>query len=333
VLDLLNQGGATDENISVVFGVGTHRSHTAAERARLAGEEVHGRVRCIDSDPEDVVLVGTTRRGTPVEIFRPVLEADVRVCLGGIEYHYFAGYSGGVKAVVPGVSGVDTVQYNHRMMTELGATTGRLAGNPVREDIEEAGEMVGVHFILNVILDGSKRVVDAVAGDARAAHREGCARLDAFGRATVPQAADIVVAGAGGYPKDINLYQAQKALDNARNIVRPGGIIVLVAECREGLGNATFETWMLDPGGPDAIIARIQREFVLGGHKAAAIATVMKDASVFLVSALADDLVRSIGLEPFGDVDEALAAAFARVGPGATVALVPQAASVLPTVG
>ena len=333
VLDNLNEGGVRDEDISVVFGLGTHRPHTDAERARLAGEAVCRRVRCIDSDLNDTVLIGQTSRGTPVGVFRHVLEADVRVCLGAIEYHYFAGYSGGVKAVVPGVSGMETVQHNHRMMTRRGAAAGRLPGNPVREDIEEAGEMVGVHFILNVILDGSKRVVDAVAGHPRAAHQEGCARLDAVGRASVEQAADIVVAGAGGYPKDINLYQAQKALDNARHIVRPGGIIVLVAECSEGLGNATFETWMRDPGGPDAIIARIQREFVLGGHKAAAIAMVMNEASVFLVSALADDLVRSIGLHPFGGADEALRAALARVGPGATVAVVPEAASVLPTVG
>ena len=333
VLSELNRGGVEDEDICVIFGLGSHRPHSPAERARLAGEAVYRQVRCVDSDPNDVALIGHTGTGTPVAAFRPVLDADVRVCLGAIEYHYFAGYSGGVKAVVPGVCGIDTIQHNHRMMTEPGATTGNLVGNPVREDIEDAGEMIGVHFILNVILDGSKRVVDAVAGHPQAAHREGCARLDAFGRAVVERPVDVVVTCAGGHPKDINLYQAQKALDNARHIVRPGGIIVLVAECSEGMGNTVFESWMRDPGGPDAIVARIRREFVLGGHKAAAVAMAMRQADIFLVSALPAGSARTLGFQPFGGVDEALRAALDRVGARATVAVMPEGGSVLPSVG
>ena len=333
VLDELNRGGVQDEDITVVFGLGTHRSHTQEEQVRLVGDVVYRRVRCIDSDPADVRLIGRTSRGTPIAAFRPVLNADVRVCLGAIEYHYFAGYSGGFKAIVPGVCSADTIQHNHRMMTNPNAVTGRLAGNPVREDIEEAGEMVGVHFILNVILDGSKRIVSAVAGHPRAAHRQGCAQLDEFGKATVERPVDLVIVSAGGHPKDINLYQAQKALDSARHIVRPEGIILLVAECREGLGHATFESWMQDPGGPDAIISRIQQEFVIGGHKAAAVAMAMKQATVYLVSALPADFARSIGFHPFESLDEALQSALARVGPSATVAIMPEGGSVLPAVG
>ncbi len=332
MLDELNRGGVRDEDITVVFGLGTHRPHTREEQVRLVGSEVYRRVRCIDSDPTDVQLVGHTRRGTPVAIFRPVLDADIRVCLGAIEYHYFAGYSGGVKAVIPGVCSTDTIQHNHRMMTEPGAVTGNLDGNPVRDDIEEAGEIVGVHFILNVILGEAKRVVTAVAGLPRTAHREGCARLDAFGRATVKRPVDVVVVSAGGYPKDINLYQAQKALDNARHIVRPAGIILLVAECREGLGNRIFEAWMQDPGGPDAILARAQQEFVLGGHKAVAVARAMQQASIYLVSALPTDFARSIGFHPCSSLHEALQSALAQVGPGASVAVMPDGGSVLPVV-
>jgi nickel-dependent lactate racemase len=267
-----------------------------------------------------------------VDVFRPVLRADARVLLGVIEYHYFAGYSGGVKALIPGVCTEATIQANHRRMTEAGAVAGSLDGNPVRDDIEEAGALVGADFLLNVVLDEQQRIVRAVAGHPVLAHREGCAALDAFGRATLDRPADVVVIGAGGSPKDINLYQAQKALDNGRHIVRPGGVLLLVAECPEGLGHHTFEEWMRDPGGVDAILDRIRREFVIGGHKAAAVALAMKQAAVYLVSALPVDLARSLGFVPFSDLGTALGAALGAVGPDPFVAVLPEGGSVLPAV-
>ncbi len=166
----------------------------------------------------------------------------------------------------------------------------------------------------------------------RLAHRAGCARLDAFGQATLDRPADVVVVSAGGFPRDINLYQAQKALENARHVVRPGGVIVLVAECREGMGHPVFEAWMHDPGGPDAIIARICREFVLGGHKAAAVAMTMRQATVYLVSGFAAEDACSIGFRPFADLDHAFRAAMAEMGPDATIAVMPDGGSVLPKV-
>jgi lactate racemase len=332
LLDELNGAGIPDRDITVVFGLGTHRPHTAAEQEMLAGPAVFRRVRCIDSDPTDVERVGVTRRGTPVDIFRPVRRADVRVLVGVIEYHYFAGYSGGVKALIPGVCTEATIQANHRRMTEPGALTGRLDGNPVRDDIEEAGALVGADFILNVVLDDGKRIVRAVAGDPVLAHRAGCAALDAFGRATVDRPADVVVIGAGGSPKDINLYQAQKALDNGRHIVRPGGVLLLVAECPEGLGHHTFEEWMRDPDGLDGILARIRREFVIGGHKAAAVAMAMKQAAVYLVSSLPQEAARSLHFVPFTDLGAAMAAALGAVGPDPFVAILPEGGSVLPSV-
>lgn len=332
VLDELNGAGIPDRDITVVFGLGTHRPHTAAEQESLAGPAVFRRVRCIDSDPDDVERVGVTRRGTPVDIFRPVRRADVRVLVGVIEYHYFAGYSGGLKALIPGVCTEATIQANHRRMTEPGAVTGRLDGNPVRDDIEEAGALVGADFIVNVVLDEGKRIVRAVAGDPILAHRAGCAALDAFGRATVDRPADVVVIGAGGSPKDLNLYQAQKALDNGRHIVRPGGVLLLVAECPEGLGHHTFEEWMRDPGGLDGILARIRREFVIGGHKAAAVAMAMKQAAVYLVSSLPQELARSLHFVPFTDLGAAMAAALGAVGPDPFVAILPEGGSVLPSV-
>ena len=329
ILDELAAGGVRLSDVTVVFGLGTHRPHSQAEQQALAGPTFH-RVRCLDSDPANVVRVGTTSRGTPVEVFRPVREADLRVLLGVIEYHYFAGYSGGLKALVPGVCTEATIQANHRRMTEPGARTGNLDGNPVRADIDEAGRLIGADFLLNVVLDDAKRIVAVVAGDPVRAHRVGCEALDAFGRATVGRPADLIVVSAGGYPKDLNLYQAQKALDNARHVVRKDGILLLVAECAEGLGHHTFEEWMQDPGGPEAILSRIRREFVIGGHKAAAIAQTMQQAAIYLVSALPAARAAAMGFRPFATLDAAMAAARDVLGPAPSIVVMPEGGSILP---
>lgn len=148
VLEELYGAGVRPEDITLVFALGSHRKHTPEEMAHLAGEQAWGQIRCVDLDVNDCVHVGTTSRGTPVDIDRRVAEADRRICLGNIEYHYFAGYSGGAKAIMPGVSTRDAIQANHCRMVEAAACAGKLTGNPVREDIEEAAAMVGVDFIV-----------------------------------------------------------------------------------------------------------------------------------------------------------------------------------------
>lgn len=329
VLDELAQGGVGAADVTVVFGLGTHRKHTPAEQAQLLGEHC-GRVRCCDSDPDDTVQVGVTSRGTPVEAFRPVVEADFRIALGVVEHHYFAGYSGGYKALVPGVCSARTIQRNHAMMTDSGARLGVLEGNPVREDIEEAAALIGLDFILNAIMQHG-HVCLAAAGHPVHAHRWACRALDYLSMAPAGEPADVVVVGAGGYPKDINMYQAQKALDNAAVAVRENGIIIWVAECPEGLGNATFESWMLNSD-PDTILARICEQFVLGGHKAAAVATVQKRAAIWLVSGLPGSVVRACGMTPYEDAGRALADALDRCGPNARITVIPDGATVVPRV-
>jgi nickel-dependent lactate racemase len=251
------------------------------------------------------------------------MEADLRICTGNIEYHYFAGFSGGAKAVVPGMCSYAAINDNHRMMLDPAARAGVLEGNPLREDIDEAGDMIGIDFLFNVVLDEHKRILHAVAGHYIEAHRAGVRYYDARCDLSVPEAADIVVASPGGKPKDINLYQAQKTLDNVSGAVRDGGIVVLVARCPEGFGQRRFEEWMLGMDTPQTLIDRIQREFVLGGHKAAAIAGLLARVSVYLVSEFPDEVVRAMCMTPFHSVDGALAAAFGELGPAARCLVVP----------
>ena len=333
LLDELYAAGADPKDITLVFALGSHRRHTEEEKAHLAGERAWREISCVDLDVNDCVHMGTTSRGTPVDIDRRVAEADRRICLGNIEYHYFAGYSGGAKAIMPGVSTRAAIQANHSRMVEPAACAGKLAGNPVREDIEEAAAMVGVDFILNVVLDAHKEIIKAVAGDVTAAHRAGCAFLDTLYRKELPQRADIVLVSQGGAPKDLNLYQTQKALDNAKDAVKPGGVIVLMGSCREGLGEATFEEWMTTAPTAHSLIDRIQTEFRLGGHKAAAIAMVLENADIYLVSDLEDEQVRGLFMEPFPTPQAAYDAAAAKCGPDATVLAMPYGGSTLPWTG
>ena len=332
LLDELYAAGVRREDITLVFALGSHRRHTPQEQQKLAGERAWREIRCVDSDPDDCVHLGTTKAGTPVDITRAVAQADRRICLGNIEYHYFAGYSGGAKAIMPGVSTRSAIQANHSMMVRPEACAGALETNPLRMDIEEAGAICGIDFIVNVVLSEHKEIIRAVAGDPVAAHRAGCRFLDRIYRKELPQAADIVLVSQGGAPKDLNLYQTQKALDNARHAVKQGGIIVLIGSCKEGLGEKVFEQWMTKSSSPDAMIERIGRDFQLGGHKAAAIAMTLKKADIYLVSDLEDDFVRSIFLTPQPDVQTALDRAFAVLGPDATVLAMPFGGSTLPQI-
>jgi nickel-dependent lactate racemase len=317
------------EDISILFALGGHRGHTREEQVRLAGEEVVARgVRLVDLDASRCRPVGVTSRGTRLEVFDEYLDADLRVCTGNIEYHYFAGFSGGAKAVVPGLCSYAAIRDNHSMMLAPTARAGVIDGNPVREDIDEAGELIGIDFIFNVLLDEEKRIVRAVAGHYLQAHRVGAEAYDRRCDLRVPAPAEVVVASPGGRPKDINLYQAQKTLDNVAGAVRDGGVVILVARCAEGFGQKTFEEWMTGMGSPQVLIDRIQREFVLGGHKAAAVAGLLARADVYLVSAFPDDVVRSMCMTPYDTVDEAIAAALSRAGDGARCLVVPHGSRV-----
>ncbi len=332
VLRELNAAGIPDSDITVVFAIGSHRSHTDEERRRLAGDEVFGRVRCIDSDPDDCILMGTSSHGTPFSITRTVAEADLRIGLGNVEYHYFAGYSGGVKALMPGVSTPEAIQANHSLMVSEDACAGNLEGNPVRMDLEEVLEYCPLHYIVNAVLDEHKHIVYAVAGDVIAAHRAGCAYLDRMYRKPIPQRADIVIVSQGGAPKDANLYQTQKALDNSKYAVKDGGTVILIGACSEGLGSAKFEEWLLGAERSHDMVERIGRDFQLGGHKAAAIGMILDRARIDLVSELDDSLVRKIFLIPQPSAQAAFDEAMERYGPDAAVIAMPFGGATLPIV-
>lgn len=331
VLDRLRRAGVKKENITVVFALGAHRKHTPEEQTALVGDRIYEQYRCVDHQPENCIDLGKTKSGTPIQIFREVAEADVRICLGNIDPHYFAGYTGGAKSIMPGVSSRESVTSTHRLMLAPGSVAGKLKHNPTREAIEEVGEMVGIDFILNVVLNSEKKIVAAVAGDKIKAHGKGCDFADRCFKVPIGEKADVAIVSCGGYPKDINVYQAQKALDNARYAVKEGGTIILVTECREGFGNETFEEWMVDATSFRDPVERLKKEFVLGGHKAAAIGMLLEKVKVIMVSSLSPDEVKKLFFTPASCVEEAISMALEDHGSDAGFLIIPTGGITLPS--
>ena len=330
LLDELYGAGVKPEDITLVFALGSHRCHTEEEMKKLAGERAYREIKCVDSDTSDCVHMGKTAHGTPVDIDRTVAEADKRICLGNIEYHYFAGYSGGAKAIMPGVSTRAAIQANHSMMVEQQACAGNITTNPLRKDIEEAAAVCGIDFILNVVLDEHKKVIRAVAGDVTKAHRAGCAFLDTLYQKRISGRADIVIVSQGGAPKDLNLYQTQKALDNAGHYRWDIDHLFGNGSCKEGLGEKTFEEWLTQAKKPQDLIERVQADFKLGGHKAAAIAMVLERAEIYLVSDMEPDFVKTLFMEPYSTIQEAFDTAMNKQGADASVIVMPYGGSTLP---
>ena len=336
ILDELNMGGVRDENVTVIFGCGTHRAVTHEEAVKLLGEEVLSRVKAISHDckAQDLVYVGKTRRhGTKVYLNRVFAEADVKILTGDVCFHYYAGYGGGRKSVLPAVTGEETIKHNHVMLLHPKAKTGVLEGNPIHEDMVEAAKLAKVDFILNVVINSKGEVVKAFAGDFEQAFYEGTKLVDEMFRVTVDRKADIVVVSPGGYPADVNLFQAYKGVDNALEVVKRGGVIILAAECPEGHGNQVFYDWMVKFKDLKAVEREIKRRFVLGGHKAYYLMKALQRVQIILVSSMPDYYATNIfKLKTARAVNDALNEAFSVVGKKAKVWVMPHGNSTLPEV-
>jgi nickel-dependent lactate racemase len=336
VLAELNAAGVKDENVTVVFGCGTHRAVTPEEAIRLLGEEALKRVKTVSHNckAEDLVYVGKTNtHGTKVLLNRAFAEADVKVLLGDVGFHYYAGYGGGRKSVMPAISCEETIKHNHALLLHTNARTGVLAGNPVHEDMTEGARLAKVDFILNVVVNRKDEIVKAFAGDLEQAFNEAVKLVDERYRVTVDRRADIVVVSPGGYPADMNLYQAYKALDNALEVVKRNGVIILVAECSEGHGNRVFYDWMMRLGELNKVEREIKRNFVLGGHKAFYLLKALKNHQIILVSSLPDYYANGVfKLKTARAVNDALREALKSAGSQARVWAMPQGNYTLPQV-
>ncbi|MEM2911738.1 MAG: nickel-dependent lactate racemase [Candidatus Bathyarchaeia archaeon] len=336
LLNELSSAGVKDENVHVIFGCGTHRAVTEEEAVRLLGENVLKRVKVISHDcrAPDLVYVGTTsKHRTKVYVNKVFAEADVKILTGDVSFHYYAGYGGGRKSVLPAVSSEETIKANHAMILHPNAKTGVLDGNPIHEDMVEAAKMAKVDFILNVVTNSKGEVVRAFAGDLEQAFYEGVKVVDELYRIPVDRRADIVVVSPGGYPADINLFQAYKGVDSALEVVKRGGVIILAAECSEGYGSQAFYYWMVKFKDLKTVEREIKRNFVLGGHKAYYLLKALQKVQIILVSAMPDYYaVNVFKLKTARTMNEALNEAFKIVGENAKVWTMPYGNFTLPEV-
>lgn len=308
------RGGIKKSDITVVVATGAHRKATEDEIEIIVGPKIYNTVKCLCSSPEAEACVdlGKTSRGTPVQIFRQVAESDLIIATGNIEPHRMASFSGGAKALVPGTSGLETIEKNHALSMK-GHTGKEPEQSEVRADAEEAAALAGLGFIFNVVVDHAGRLIRAYAGHPVKAHREGCILAGKMYYVAPGPSADVVIASAGGFPKDQNLYQAIKALQNAAAVVKPGGTVVLAANCGEGYGNETFRRWVESGLGEAEILERFSRGFELGGHKAAYAARITKKCRVHLVSSLPREVAELLHFRPYQHMQEAFEAALFRL--------------------
>ncbi|HEU5182481.1 MAG TPA: nickel-dependent lactate racemase [Candidatus Polarisedimenticolia bacterium] len=326
--------GVPDGQIEFLVGAGTHRPPTPEEITRIVGYEPARRVAVRIHDAYDAVEnapVGVTSRGTPVEVDRRLLKADRVFVVGAIGFHYVAGFSGGRKGVLPGCGSDRSIQANHLLAfdrTSLskaeGIESGRLEGNPVSEDMEEACGLVGPSFLVNTVLGGANRIVGLYAGNWRAAHRRGCAEYLQEHSVQVARRRNLVVVSCGGSPRDLNMIQSHKALEHARLVLKDGGDLVLLAECADGLGRPDFLDWFV-PGGARATAQKLVSRYQVHGQTAWGIRWKSERYKVRLVSALDPATVRRMGMIPHASLAEALAAS--NPGPGY---LIPHGLGTLP---
>lgn len=333
LLNWLNRHGIGDEKITIFIATGTHSPMKFDEIQTLLPSEVIHRVQCVSHDCDDsdhLVFLGVTSRGTPVWVNSLFFQADFKICTGDIEPHHFAGFSGGVKTAAIGLAGRKTINRNHSWLTDSQAWIGIYEGNPLREDIEEIGTLMKVDFALNTILNEKKEVVFAIAGNPVKVMKTGIPLSLQVCTTDSNDAFDLVIASAGGYPKDINFYQAQKALTHATTITKKGGTIILVAECREGSGNPAFEEFMEDVQTPQDVFDKFsQQPFRVGPHKGYQVARIARDYRLYLVSKVPREIANHWLVTPAETLEEALQLVLSETGNSIKIGIMPYATTTL----
>jgi lactate racemase len=339
LVERLNRAGIADEHIEIIIALGIHRPQTESEHRKILGP-LYGRIKVTDHDcdnPAELVTVGVTTGGMRVMINRRVTEADRVIVTGTAGYHYFAGFGGGRKGLVPGVAGRETCMATHFAVfnsPEVGgknplAIAGVLTGNPVHEAILEAARMVRPDFLLNTVLSPEKEIIGVCCGDMEQAHLAACDMVSRYYAAPVDEPADLTVISCGGHPKDINFIQAHKSLDYGVRSIREGGTVILLAACPDGFGNKTFFSWFrhADLG---EFEAALREKYEINGQTAYATLVKARKYRVILVSELGVEETRGMGMEKAPDLDEALRIALAALPAQPKVIIIPDGGTVLP---
>ena len=338
LMDEIRAAGITDDGVRFLIATGTHLPMPESEFPLILPQEIIRRYEIIShncDDEDNLVPQAKTSRGTPVFVNRYFAEADLRIVVGNIEPHHFAGFSGGAKTAAIGLTSRKTINHNHAMLADPGSQIAEYDRNPLRQDIEEIGDVIDIHFALNAVLNGDKKIVKAVSGSPRQVMKAGIPISQAFCQIPGTGRYDLVIASVGGSPKDINFYQSQKALSHASLFTRDGGVIILVAACPEGSGSESYERFMTGVTSPKAVIEKFSREgFRVGPHKAFQVAREAARVHIILVSEMPASQVEGLLMTPALSIETALSQGFhllSTVDPEQRrVAVLPRATNTVP---
>lgn len=322
-------------NITCIVSLGLHASLSREELVKKLGKRIIKDYKVINHNPDQVVLLGTTSFGTPVEVNLELTKADFRIGTGFIEPHFFAGFSGGRKSVAPGLSSANAIRKNHsyEMIEHPNAQAGILKGNPIHEDLVEQAKMANLDFIVNVLLNKEKRISHVFAGDPWRAHESGCEVEKGIVGVAVDHRVDIAIVTNGGAPLDLDFYQTCKGIYTASLITRPGGIIIVASSCRNGLGPEAFKNLHSSNSSPRKVLEMIRDGHHLGVEwQNQILARIQLDHAIYLLSNLTDDEVKQMMVTPIRTLEQGLDEAFGILGKKAEIAVIPEGPLILPIV-
>lgn len=338
LLEYLHDAGARPEQITLLNGLGTHRPNTRAELGRMLTPSVVSKYRVLNHEPENpqaLVRVGTTHDGAPALLNRHFVDAGVRIATGFIEPHFFAGFSGGPKGIMPGVAGLETVVSNHgaKNIAAPNAAFGITDGNPIWEEMRDIALRAGPSFLVNVALNEAREITGIFAGDLIVAHKQGCEFVRNSAMQKCDKPFDAVVTTNSGYPLDQNLYQAVKGMSAAARIVKQGGTIILACECREGVPDgSSFDRMLKAASSPEEILLRLLQPGVAVPEQwqAQIQALIQRKARVLLYSSLPEEVVRRAHLVPCLDINTEVHRLLKASSNGLRIAILPQGPLTIP---
>ena len=341
LVERLNAAGVPASGIRVFVSCGIHARHSDDDIRLLVGDEIFEALEIVQNDgyaTGDFESLGTTSRGTQVEVNRAVTGSELIVVIGGLAFHYFAGFTGGRKMLIPGAASVNTVKSNHRLTIthsgeiSPGCRSGVLEGNPVHEDMVEAvGHLPCKVYLINMMRDGWGAPAGVVSGDLIESHLAGTGVVRDLFECRVDAPCDVAIASAGGHPLDVNMIQSHKSLEHAAASVRDGGVLIGVLACDEGIGSDTFLPWFAY-GGSREVARNLYDNYELNGHTALSFIQKRERLKMILVCELGRDLVEDLGVLHARSVNEALSMADGIVGGDARVYVFPRAWGLLPVV-
>jgi len=327
--------GVAPYDIRIIFATGIHRAVTEEEKKEILTPFIVQRIKTITHNARDLmqlVNLGTTKRGVPIELNRALKEHNHVIITGAIGFHYFAGFSGGRKSICPGLASSKTVTATHKLALDFetmtrreGVRTGMLDGNAVHEECEDIAEIINPSFLINTVTDEKGRAIKVYAGHWREAFRRGCVEYTAKNSFSIEEKRELVIVSCSGFPHDINMIQAHKAFDMASYACEEGGTIIFIAECIDGYGRPDFLKWF-DEANSKALVNRLRDGYEVNGQTAWSLMLKTERFKVHLVSSLEDEDVKKMRMIPSKSLEEALS----KVDSEAKGYIMPRGAKVLP---